>query len=463
MTSAAVHAVAEKPQPAVEFLESALSGPHPGALLIASVPAPLAPLEALFRAAPGEDAFLWHPPEGPSFSALAAAETLRAEGPQRIASIRRQAADLWAGATRIASGEPPPEARCFGGLSFEPGSASQAPWTAFGDARFVLPRFTYCHHQGQAWLSVAARHDEVSDSKQRSHILTWAESLLAALRSPGSQPVWHEREVLERLEMPESQWAELVQDIRQRIAASEFEKVVIARKSVWRFDAPMQPANVLEELSRSRDGSTRFAARFGASTFLGATPERLVRVRGLDVDSEALAGSSRPGDPGRAAQLLESTKERLEHGPVLREIVKALSPLCTELEHPQDPEVRELEHILHLRTPIRGRLAQPAHVLDLVERLHPTPAVGGVPSADAVKFIATHEPVERGWYASPIGWFDAKGEGEFVVGLRAGVLEGNRAHLYAGGGIVRGSDPASEYAETRLKLLALSAALHVVQ
>lgn len=463
MTPAAAQAVAEKALPVMEFLESALSVAHPGALLIVSVAAPLAPLEALFRAAPGEDTFLWHPPEGPAFSALSAAETLRAEGPQRIASIRRQASELWAGATRIASGEPPPDPRCFGGLSFAPGSASHAPWTAFGDARFVLPRFTYCHHRGQAWLSLAARHDEVSDSRQRSHILAWAESLLAALRSPASQPVWRERQVLERLEMPEQEWAEIVQEVRHRIAANEFEKVVVARKSVWRFDAPMQPANVLEELSRSHDGSTRFAARFGASTFLGATPERLVRVRDLDVDSEALAGSSRPGDADRALQLLESTKERLEHGPVLREIVRALSPLCTQIEHPADPEVRELEHILHLRTPIRGRLAAPIHVLDLVERLHPTPAVGGVPTADAVKFITTHEPVERGWYASPIGWFDAKGDGEFVVGLRSGVLEGNRAHLYAGGGIVRDSDPASEYAETRLKLLALSAALHVVQ
>lgn len=463
MTSAAVHAVADKTQPAVEFLESALSSASPGTLVIATLPAPLAPHEVLFRAAPGEDAFLWQPPEGPSFSGLSAAETLRAEGRERFASIRRQAAELWARATRISSGDPPPHARCFGGLAFEPGAASKAPWTAFGDARFVLPRFTYCHGEGRAWLSVAARHDEVSDSRQRSHIVTWAESLLAALRSPASQPVWPERQVLERLEMPENEWAGMVEEVRRRIAKGDLEKVVVARRSVWCFDAPILPANVLEELSRSSDTATRFAIRFGASTFLGATPERLVRRRGLEVDSEALAGSSRPGDPDRAAKLLESAKERLEHGPVIREIVRALAPLCEELFHPPEPEVRELEHILHLRTPIRGRLKQGEHVLDLVERLHPTPAVGGVPTADAVSFIAAHEPSPRGWYASPIGWFDAEGDGEFVVGLRSGMLEGNRAHLYAGSGIVRDSDPASEYEETRLKLLALSAALHVVQ
>src|SRR5262249_7864613 len=101
--------------------------------------------------------------------------------------------------------------------------------------------------------------------------------------------------------------------------------------------------------------------------------------------------------------------------------------------------------------------------LNLVERLHPTPAVGGVPTREAVRFISSHEPVERGWYASPIGWFDASGDGEFAVALRSGAFVGNRAYLFAGGGIVRDSNPDSEYAATRLKLQTLYAALHVAQ
>lgn len=469
MTASAVaQSIPGGPASPADFLDAALSRVSSGAVVCVSVPAPLAAPEALLRAAPGEDAFLWHTPEGATFSALAAAETLRAEGPDRIGRIRRQAEALFASIETVALGEAPPAGpRCFGGFSFDPGSAAAAPWTAFGDARFVLPRFTYCISGDRAWLTIAARHDEVDDSRKRAFIVTWAESLLGALRSPASQPPaalpWEERKVVERLEMSTEDWSELVGRVRQRIAAGEFEKVVVARKSVLRFEAPVAPWAVLETLERSADPSTRFAVRVGGTTFLGSTPERLVRVRGLEIDTEALAGSSRPGDSERAAELLESAKERLEHGPVLREIVSALEPYCTELDYPKTPEVRALEHIFHLRTPVHGRLKEPVHVLSLVERLHPTPAVGGVPTRDAVRFIVENERDPRGWYASPVGWFDATGDGEFVVALRSGVFEGNRAHLYAGGGIVGDSDPASEYAETRMKLAALSTALHVSQ
>ncbi len=221
--------------------------------------------------------------------------------------------------------------------------------------------------------------------------------------------------------------------------------------------------DVVTELGRSATHCTRFAFRFGRSTFLGATPERLIRRKGPELATEALAGTSRVGDASSAAEMMNSPKEREEHELVVRQIVETLSPVCESLEHPRSPEVRVLPHLVHLTTPIRGRLHRPVHVLELVERLHPTPAVGGVPTSGAVQFIRAEEPAERGWYASPIGWFDAKGDGEFAVGLRSGAIVDNRAYLYAGSGIVRDSDPASEYAETRLKLETLCAALHVVQ
>src|SRR6185436_14347319 len=148
---------------------------------------------------------------------------------------------------------------------------------------------------------------------------------------------------------------------------------------------------------------TRFAIRCASTTFLGATPERLVRLTGNVVDTEALAGS---GDAGTATELLESQKERVEHDLVVQEIVKRLAPSCDGLEYPKTPEVRALKHLVHLHTPIHGRLRTREHVLDLVSRLHPTPAVGGLPGLRAQQFIADHEPVPRGWYASPIGWFD---------------------------------------------------------
>jgi isochorismate synthase EntC len=146
---------------------------------------------------------------------------------------------------------------------------------------------------------------------------------------------------------------------------------------------------------------------------------------------------------------------------VVQEILHSLGPVTTELEHPREPLVRELRHLVHLQTPIRGRLNAPLHILRLAERLHPTPAVGGVPTAQAVGWIREHEPHDRGWYAGPIGWFDTSGDGELWVSLRSGVIEGSTAYLYAGGGIVRDSDPEREYDETRLKLASLSSALRV--
>ena len=131
------------------------------------------------------------------------------------------------------------------------------------------------------------------------------------------------------------------------------------------------------------------------------------------------------------------------------------------LSYPSRPEVRRLRHVLHLRTPIIARLHDPCHVLELVARLHPTPAVGGVPTEAALAWIREHEPDERGWYAGPVGWLDAEGDGSFAVALRSGVLEPGRVHLYAGNGIVRGSHAESELAETRLKLASLLAALGV--
>ncbi len=458
---------AKMPSSSADFLRRALeSGVSRGSVAVISVPAPLAPLEALIEALPSEDSLLWSPPEGPSFSAAGAAETLWSAGQGRGDQIRRLAGALFSRIETITLGEDaPPPPRCFGGFSFQPGWASSEPWAAFGDARFVLPRFRYARQGDRAFLSVAVSAEVAASEAERAALLAASESLLRALgaapsRRPADLARTPPRTVTHRSEISEERWRSLVQTIVQRIGVGDFEKVVIARRTSLSFDGPLDVTGVLRELSETSEHCTRFALRFGKVTFLGATPERLIRRAGLIIDTEALAGSS---DAARAIEMMESPKEREEHELVVREIVKCLSPLCATLNHSAVPEVRALRHLLHLTTPIRGRLARPVHVLDLALRLHPTPAVGGVPAAEAMRFIIEHEPVERGWYASPIGWFDASGDGEFAVGLRSGALVGDRAYLYAGGGIVRDSDPGSEYAETRLKLAALSAALHVAQ
>jgi isochorismate synthase len=467
MTTPAVSAPLPKsPHDALDVLRLALESARTRSTpTVISVPAPVAPLEAFLEGTPAEAGFLWNPPEGPGFAGIGALETFVGQGASRGDQIRRQAEALFARLEHSSFGdESAPRPRCFGGFSFQPGSASAKPWVDFGDARFVLPRFRYATHGHRAWLSVAVKPEEAASESSRRAVISTVSGLLATILAASrdaplrSRP--EPRRVLGRDETSEDEYRGLVQDIVERIAGGEFEKVVISRRTRLSFAEPVNAGGVLRDLAETSEHCTRFAFRFGGVTFLGASPERLIRREGLAITTQALAGSS---DGERALELMQSPKEREEHQLVVREIVRVLSPLCTALDHPAVPEVRVLRHLLHLTTPIRGRLARTLHVLDLALTLHPTPAVGGVPAADAVAFITRHELSERGWYASPVGWFDAAGDGEFAVGLRSGALVADEAYLYAGGGIVRDSDPASEYAETRLKLAALSAALHVAQ
>jgi menaquinone-specific isochorismate synthase len=427
------------------------------------VPAPVGPLEAVLAARPNDDAFLWDPREGSGFAAIGVAESIEATGTRRMQHVKDRALALLPRVLVAALGIAEPKPRYFGGFSFQAGQLRVEPWHDFGDARFVLPRFTYARDGAQASLTVVARPDDLASESRRSALASTTEELLHALElAAGENGRSRAKETIRvrtRTEMSELDFRALVERALERIGARELDKVVVARMTTLSFDTPIDVCDVLRELEAS-EFCTRFAVRIGNTTFLGATPERLVRVSGLVVDTEALAGSS---DAQGATALLESRKERVEHDLVVNEIIDKLTPMCDALDYPRTPEVRALRHLVHLRTPIHGRLERRAHVLDLVARLHPTPAVGGVPSATAQRFIAENEPVPRGWYASPIGWFDAEGDGEFAVGLRSGAFVGDRAYLYAGNGIVSDSDPTSEYAETKLKLAALSSALHVAR
>ena len=236
---------------------------------------------------------------------------------------------------------------------------------------------------------------------------------------------------------------------------------MLARRVSVELPRPLDPAHVLGRLRGEAPESTRFLVRRNGSVFLGATPERLAKRSGASLQTEAVAGSISTLDREAARHLLESSKDLAEHALVVREIVRALEPLAEHIEAPERPELCELRHVLHLRTRIEATLKDAPHLLEVVERLHPTPAVGGVPTGRALEWIAANERDERGWYAGPVGWFDLAGDGEMAVALRSGVLEETRAHLYVGAGIVEHSLPQAELAETRWKLQTLLSALGI--
>lgn len=431
------------------------AGAAAGTITVVGMPAPLGPPEALLGVAPDQTALLWDPEGGPSVAGIGAAHEIALEGEGRIDDLRAEAASLWRRLSVSGGGAPAP--RLYGGLSFAVGGAAEAPWRAFGDGRFVLPRWRYLRSAGRAFLTVAARGEELASAAARDRLLDEHHAILAALHR-GDDGAVDAPPLPARVEQLHFEaWRQLVDGARAEIAAGRSAKIVVARRAEVSADEPIDPAAVLARLA-AHPGCTRFAFRAGRSCFVGATPERLISRAGDRVLTEALAGSTRSDD---GAGLLASAKDGAEHALVVRAIAERLAPLCRELMVAEAPRVRALRHLLHLHTPIAGRLAEPLHVLALVAALHPTPAVGGVPTLGALRWIAAHEPARRGWYAGPIGWFDAEGDGEFAVALRSGLIEGRRALVYAGGGILEASRAEAEYAETGWKQRTLLDALGI--
>jgi salicylate biosynthesis isochorismate synthase/menaquinone-specific isochorismate synthase len=226
-----------------------------------------------------------------------------------------------------------------------------------------------------------------------------------------------------------------------------------------RVDAPQpfDPAAVFGALREVFPSCFTYCVGNGDRAFIGASPELLVRRDGARAQTVALAGTTRrSADPSvddhLGEQLLHSTKDREEQAIVTARIEQTLRPVSLWVAAAEEPQLVKVQNVQHLATPIRAQLRDPLSTLELVERLHPTPAVGGEPRDRAIRLISELEGLDRGWYAGPVGWTDLADDGEFCVALRGGLLHDRTAHLFAGCGIVRESDPAAELAETEIKL-----------
>ncbi|MBS2025086.1 MAG: isochorismate synthase, partial [Deltaproteobacteria bacterium] len=340
-----------------------------------------------------------------------------------------------------------PTLRLLGGLPF---SSSQSA------GMFVLPRLRLATSAGASFLSLTLTADERADAVRRAQLLDLllrAHDRLADAPDPASSP--HVRSIDEG---DTAAWEALVSRALHRIDQGELQKVVLARQTQVALESQADPTSVLAALLREAGWGARLLLAHDGETFVAVSPERLVRRSGTHVESEALAGTAAADE---LKLLASSQKDLAEHEVVIREIARALSPLCSSLSIAPQPGRRLLRHVAHLHTPIAASLRELTHVLELVQALHPTPAVGGVPRRQAVDFLVEGESQPRGLYAGPFGWFDARGDGDFWVGLRSGVLRDRTATVYAGAGIVRGSDPAAELRETRLKQRAFLRALGV--
>ena len=251
----------------------------------------------------------------------------------------------------------------------------------------------------------------------------------------------------------------------KRITAGEFRKIVLARAKDLRAGRPFHPLQVLNGLRQRYPDCYAFSVANGrGQSLIGASPERLLRVREGELLTEALAGSAPRGataseDAALAGALSRNEKDLAEQSYVLDSILRRLEPLGLVTRHPDRPSIRRLANVQHLHTPVSAKVAPGVRLLDVLSRLHPTPAVGGSPRTAALARIRELESFPRGLYAGALGWINAGGEGEFFVGLRSALIDGPVARLYAGAGIVAGSEPAKEKLETELKFRAMQASL----
>ncbi|GAB4213932.1 MAG: isochorismate synthase [Roseiflexaceae bacterium] len=410
--------------------------------------------------------FFWaHPQSRVAFAGLGVAWTAASEGAKRFAD----AAESWRALCTDALLDGPAGALgtgplALGGFRFDPERSRDPLWEGFPDGLLTLPRILLACDGDACHLTVntVLRPGE-QPPEDLPVLLRRIGTLLAGARHTLAPTV-----ATDPLRvtggMAPAEWSTMLRGAIEQMAHDHMEKVVLARSSLVAGPHPFDPATAMARLRAAYPNCFCFALERGPRCFLGASPERLVSLRNGMIAASCLAGSiARGATPEEDAQLgqalLGSPKDRVEHAIVLRELLADLSGAAVGLSAPDAPVLMRLPNVQHLFTPVTGRAAPGVSVLDLVARLHPTPAVGGSPRGDALGLIRASEPTERGWYAAPLGWIDAHGEGEFAVALRSGLLHGATATLYAGCGIVAASDPEREYAESQLKLRPMLSAL----
>ncbi len=351
----------------------------------------------------------------------------------------------------------------LGGFAFDPERPGTEIWQGFGDGLLILPHLLYTTNSGHATLSlnllVKASDTEEQLIQENLHQLLRIEQALQNTISDESadENLVHGNFSIHDL-MPADAWKALVERAVHMIENGDYKKVVLARGvQISQSEHHFALAESLQRLRKSYPGAYVFAFQRGERTFIGATPERLLQTQDGQIKAMALAGSAPRGataeeDALLGAELTQSAKNIEEHAIVVNVIREALERHCETVWVAATPQLLRLKNIQHLETPLIGKLREGQSILEAIEDLHPTPAVGGFPREAALATIRDLEGLDRGWYAGPVGWIDAAGNGEFAVALRSALVEKEQATLFAGCGIVANSQPESEYAESCLKL-----------
>ena len=402
--------------------------------------------------------------EGFALAALGAAAVVDAQGEERFRSVAGSCRELARGAEvgrdSTDPGSPPAAGPVWvGGFAFAPNGGGSPEWSSLAPAQLVMPEVSLARRAGEARLTVTA---VVEGDESAAAVMDRLRARLESVE-PAAMPLFDPSPV-ENARVagaaPPEHFESAVAHAVERIRSGDIEKVVLAREVRVHAPARIDPAPVFDALRGVFPACYSYLVGTPECVFTGASPELLVRRDGARTQTVALAGTTRrSADPSvddlLGEQLLRGSKNREEQAIVARRIERTLRPVSLWVAAAEEPVLVKVHNVQHLATPIRAQLRDPVPCVELAGMLHPTPAVGGEPRDDAARLIPALEGLDRGWYAGTVGWTDLSEDGEFCVAIRCALLRGSVAHLYAGNGIVRDSDPADELAETEVKLQAL--------
>ncbi len=439
---------------------------------------PLRVLENLSRAAGSDDRIAdlieagrmyWESPRDQfAIAGIGAVATFAPEGKGRFQAVDAAWSTFIRGAVIGDSdgGVSGPGPLLMGGFAFDPHTRQTGHWQGFSSAHTIVPRLALTSAGDDCWatISLLVGVDGIPDVDAESLTSVLSAALDSSERFDGlDSSIAMPSDVAFPTSKVAEQWRTLVETAVSAIRAGRLEKVVLAREERAIASRDLDVFAILRHLRVTHQKSFVFSYWRRDSAFLGATPERLVRLDGREIRASSLAGTAKRGttsdeDAALSDSLLASAKDRAEHAAVRDALYESLSEICDDIDAADVPSLLTLPHLHHLHTPIRARLRDGHSLLEVVARLHPTPAVGGMPRDPALEFISEHEQLDRGWYAGPIGWMGRE-SGEFAVALRSAVVAGAEATLFAGCGIVADSNPGLEYNESVLKLVPMQSAI----
>jgi menaquinone-specific isochorismate synthase len=347
----------------------------------------------------------------------------------------------------------------LGGISFLPMKRQNNEWENFHDIHFYLPELMLTVTEDDSYLT----ENYLLDPNLQKPKLQDVSQIINKIETINPQKNT-ELTVVSTNEKYPNDWIRNVNKAIDMLKKKELNKIVLAREVEIEFNDELSHECIIQRLMNDQQSSYIFAIESGEDCYLGASPERLIRKVDQTISSVCLAGSTPRGktedeDKLLGEDLLKDQKNLDEHQFVVDMIYDSLKKVTKEVTVPDRPVLIKMRDIQHLYTPVKGKIEKDTTIFDIIKQLHPTPALGGTPKEKALELIPQLEFFERGFYAAPLGWVDYKGDGEFIVAIRSGLIKAKKALLFAGCGIVENSNAEHEFEETVVKLRPMLRAL----